>query len=155
MEPDEATDDGTHDSTPRRLSWYRRETHDYYRYGVDDDGIIQKIVDNPNSNAEEVNTRGRAKTPPPQKGALKQRDEKHASSATAGEVRGATPVTFKFSAPAPKYFLKGSKRASGDSYGPTKLQTTPFRSHTSDNELASFLCERERKESNGHSNQPI
>ncbi|KAJ3924327.1 MAG: hypothetical protein NXY57DRAFT_970166 [Lentinula lateritia] len=23
------------------------------------------------------------------------------------------------------------------------------------NELASFLCERERKESNGHSNQPI
>ncbi|KAJ3845857.1 hypothetical protein EV368DRAFT_89987 [Lentinula lateritia] len=26
---------------------------------------------------------------------------------------------------------------------------------SSDNELASFLCESERKESNGHSNQPI
>ncbi|KAJ3910859.1 hypothetical protein F5877DRAFT_86891 [Lentinula edodes] len=28
-------------------------------------------------------------------------------------------------------------------------------SNFSDNELASFVCERERKESNGHSNQPI
>ncbi|KAJ3917255.1 hypothetical protein F5877DRAFT_80110 [Lentinula edodes] len=146
MEPDEATDNGTHGSTPRQLGWYRREIHEYYRYDLDDDGIVQKIVDNPNPNAEEVNTRGRARTPPPQKGALKQRDEKHASpgSATAAEVRGATPVTFKFSAPAPKYFLKESKRASsivGDTYGPTKLQTTPFRSHASEGETAWYYSQ--------------
>ncbi|GAW06392.1 hypothetical protein LENED_008319 [Lentinula edodes] len=54
MEPDEATDNGTHGSTPRQLGWYRREIHEYYRYDLDDDGIVQKIVDNPNPNAEEV-----------------------------------------------------------------------------------------------------
>ncbi|KAJ3884756.1 hypothetical protein GG344DRAFT_71092 [Lentinula edodes] len=128
---------------PRRLSWYRREAHDYYRYEVDNDGIIQKIVDDPNSNAEEVNTRGRAKTPPPQKGALKQRDDKHASPALLALLREKT-CTDKFSESRLRHSWRRSKRASsivGDTYGPTKLQTTPFRSHTSEGETAWYYSQ--------------
>ncbi|KAJ3870657.1 hypothetical protein F5051DRAFT_447349 [Lentinula edodes] len=36
-----------------------------------------------------------------------------------------------------------------------RLVVPPSQSSATANELASFLCERERKESNGHSNQPI
>ncbi|KAJ4498931.1 hypothetical protein C8R41DRAFT_816918 [Lentinula lateritia] len=46
--------------------------------------------------------------------------------------------------------LQGALYAIGGS-----LLYIPCMSYLSDNELASFLCERERKESNGHSNQPI
>ncbi|KAJ3917657.1 hypothetical protein F5877DRAFT_68038 [Lentinula edodes] len=144
MDPDKVTDDGTYDLKPHRLGWYRRENHDYYCYAVDDDGIVQKIIDIPN--AEEVSPRVRAKTPPPQKGALKRRDERTSGpgSVAAAEVREATPVTFKFSAAAPKYFLDKSKRTNsivGDTYGPTKLQTVSFRSHTSEGETAWYYSQ--------------
>ncbi|KAJ3924320.1 MAG: hypothetical protein NXY57DRAFT_970183 [Lentinula lateritia] len=66
------------------------------------------------------------------------------SSVAAAEVREAMPVTFKFSAAAMKYFLDKSKRTNsivGDTYGPTKLQTVLFRSHTSEGETAWYYSQ--------------
>ncbi|KAJ3803779.1 hypothetical protein F5876DRAFT_71174, partial [Lentinula aff. lateritia] len=164
MDPDKVTDDGIHDLKPRQLGWYRRENHDYYRYAVDDDGIIQKIIDVPNAEEVYVNLYrlpvaatdteievealecGR-KHPHPKKEPSNEGTKEllvQVGSVAAAEVREATPVTFKFSATAPKYLLDKSKRTgpiNGDTYGPTKLQTVSFRSHTSEGETAWYYSQ--------------
>ncbi|KAJ3887282.1 hypothetical protein GG344DRAFT_68943 [Lentinula edodes] len=107
--------------------WWRRQTYDYCSYYLDGDGIIQKIYHDPDveeSNAEVQcrRTRGRAKTPPPQKGALKKTNSQSVISllcevlyrrllGLAKEAdRGSTPVSFKPQARPPKYFLRGNPR---------------------------------------------
>ncbi|KAJ3876918.1 hypothetical protein F5051DRAFT_441084 [Lentinula edodes] len=132
MEPDSITDSETGSPTPS--GWWRKQTYDYCSYYLDGDGIIQKIYHDPD--VEESRTRGRAKTPPPQKGALKKTEilgsSKHAD-------RGSTPVSFEPQARPPKYFLRGNPRTSdvrNDSFGPTKLETNRFRSHDSEGETA-------------------
>ncbi|KAJ3805177.1 hypothetical protein F5876DRAFT_70021 [Lentinula aff. lateritia] len=132
MEPDTITDSETGSPTPS--GWWRKQTYDYCSYYLDGDGIIQKIYHNPD--VEESRTRGRAKTPPPQKGALK-KTEILGSSRDAD--RGSTPVSFEPQARPPKYFLRGNPRTSdvrNDSFGPTKLETNRFRSHDSEGETA-------------------
>ncbi|GAW08699.1 hypothetical protein LENED_010776 [Lentinula edodes] len=129
MDPDKVTDDGIHDLKPRQLGWYRRENHDYYRYAVDDDGIIQKIIDVPNAEEVYVNLyrlpvaatdteievealEYGQKHPHPKKEPSNEGTKEllvQVSSVAAAEVREATPVTFKFSATAPKYLLDKSK----------------------------------------------
>ncbi|KAH7872848.1 uncharacterized protein C8R40DRAFT_1173247 [Lentinula edodes] len=132
MEPDSITDSETGSPTPS--GWWRKQTYDYCSYYLDGDGIIQKIYHDPD--VEESRTRGRAKTPPPQKGALKKTEilgsSKHAD-------RGSTLVSFEPQAWPPKYFLRGNPWTSdvrNDSFGPTKLETNRFRSHDSEGETA-------------------
>ncbi|KAH7868294.1 uncharacterized protein C8R40DRAFT_1222747 [Lentinula edodes] len=132
MEPDSTSDSETGNPTP--TGWWRRQTYDYCSYYLDSDGIIQKIYHSPD--AEESRTRGRAKTPPPQKGALKKTET---PSFAKDADRGSTPVSFKPQARPPKYFLQGNLRTSNvtnDTYGPTKLETNQFRSHDSEGETA-------------------
>ncbi|KAJ4489011.1 hypothetical protein C8J55DRAFT_487192 [Lentinula edodes] len=139
MEPDSTTDSETGSPTPS--GWWRRQTYDYCSYYLDGDGIIQKIYHDPDvedSNAEVQcrRTRGRARTPPPQKGALKKTE---IPSLAKEADRGSTPVSFKPQARPPKYFLRGNPRTSNitnESYGPTKLETNRFRSHDSEGETA-------------------
>ncbi|KAJ3904017.1 hypothetical protein F5879DRAFT_922578 [Lentinula edodes] len=132
MEPDSTTDSETGNPTP--AGWWRRQTYDYCSYYLDSDGMIQKIYHSPD--VEESRTRGRAKTPPLQKGALKKTE---APSFAKDADRGSTPVTFKPQARPPKYFLQGSLRTNNvtnDTFGPTKLETNRFRSHESEGETA-------------------
>ncbi|KAJ4492372.1 hypothetical protein C8R41DRAFT_919927 [Lentinula lateritia] len=132
MEPDSTTDSDK--GSPAPSGWWRRQTYDYCSYYLDGDGIIQKIYHNPN--IEESRTRGRAKTPPPQKGALKK--TKNPSFAKNAD-RGSTPVSFKPQARPPKYFLQKNPRTSNitnEPFGPTKLETNRFRSHDSEGETA-------------------
>ncbi|KAH7877035.1 hypothetical protein F5879DRAFT_985313 [Lentinula edodes] len=142
MEPYDTSEEETQTSTPSQLTWWRRQTYEYYRYSTDDDGIVQKVFNNPDP--EESNTRGRTKTPPP-KGALK-----HGSATSSpgsvkdAEPRGATPVSFKSSTRPPKYFLEGEKRTNSlasDAHGPTKLETARFRSHDSEGETAWYFSQ--------------
>ncbi|KAJ3964960.1 hypothetical protein EV361DRAFT_955466 [Lentinula raphanica] len=53
-------------------------------------------------------------------------------------TRGCTPVSFQTPAQPPKYFLEGKAASvvSGDTFGPTKLETSQFRSHNSEGETA-------------------
>ncbi|KAJ3858756.1 hypothetical protein EV359DRAFT_87267 [Lentinula novae-zelandiae] len=116
---------------------------EYYRYCNDDNGIIQKVFDNPNP--EESNMRGQTKTPPP-KGALNTAPPPQVlvGSVKDVEARGATPVSFKSSTCLPKYFLEGEKRTnsfSSDAFGPTKLETVWFRSHDSEGETAWYFSQ--------------
>ncbi|KAJ3886936.1 hypothetical protein GG344DRAFT_69244 [Lentinula edodes] len=132
MEPDNTTDSET--GNPTHTGWWRRQTYDYCSYYLDSDGMIQKIYHSPD--AEESRTRGRAKTPPLQKGALKKTET---PSFAKDANRGSTPVSFKPQARPPKYFLQGGLRTSNvtnDTYGPTKLETNRFRSHDSEGETA-------------------
>ncbi|KAJ3897336.1 hypothetical protein F5879DRAFT_927921, partial [Lentinula edodes] len=133
MEPDSTADSETGSPTPS--GWWRRQTYDYCSYYLDSDGIIQKIYHDP-ADVEESRTRGRARTPPPQKGALKKTE--NPSSAKDAD-RGSTPVSFKPPARPPKYFLQGRPRTSNitnDLYGPTRLEMNQFRSHDSEGETA-------------------
>ncbi|KAJ3968227.1 hypothetical protein EV361DRAFT_926988 [Lentinula raphanica] len=128
MEPDLPNDRAIASSNG---DWWRRQTHDYYSYHLDEDGLIQKIFHDPNT--EVRYGKGRAKTPPG-KGGLK-RD----NSPVAGKsARGMTPVSFQTPARPPKYFMEGKAATvvSGDTFGPTKLETSQFRSHNSEGETA-------------------
>ncbi|KAJ3892282.1 hypothetical protein GG344DRAFT_76131 [Lentinula edodes] len=132
MEPDSTTDSESGNPTP--AGWWRRQTYDYCSYYLDSDGMIQKIYHSPD--AEESRTRGRAKTPPPQKGALKKTET---PSFAKDADRGSTPVSFKPQAQPPKYFLQGglcTSNVMNNTYGPTKLETNRFRSHDSEGETA-------------------
>ncbi|KAJ3792046.1 hypothetical protein GGU11DRAFT_761090 [Lentinula aff. detonsa] len=128
MEPDETTDEETQSSTS--LGWWKRDIYDYCSYYLDEDGIIQKIYHDPNT---EETSQARAKTPQ-QKGVLKRHDS---PSVIKGIDRGTMPVSFKTRAQPPKYFLQGRRGPiSGGTYGPTKLETNRFRSHDSEGETA-------------------
>ncbi|KAJ3862527.1 hypothetical protein EV359DRAFT_65562 [Lentinula novae-zelandiae] len=132
MEPDNTTDSET--GNPTHTGWWRRQTYDYCSYYLDSDGMIQKIYHSPD--AEESRTRGRAKTPPLQKGALKKTET---PGFAKDADRGSTPVSFKPQARPPKYFLQKNPRTSNitnEPFGPTKLETNRFRSHDSEGETA-------------------
>ncbi|KAJ3914376.1 hypothetical protein F5877DRAFT_82847 [Lentinula edodes] len=164
MEPDSTTETGS----PTPSGWWRRQTYDYCSYYLDGDGIIQKIYHDPdveeslanmirclsdrrNAEVQCRRTRGRAKTPPPQKGALKKTNSQSVISllcevlyrrllGLAKEAdRGSTPVSFKPQARPPKYFLQGNPRTNNitnESYVPTNLETDRFRLHDSKGETA-------------------
>ncbi|KAJ3762784.1 hypothetical protein EV360DRAFT_66808 [Lentinula raphanica] len=125
MEPfDESTDEETSSKSPS--VWWKRQTYDYATYRLDSDGIIQKIHHDPDGEELDAKTRGRAKTPPP-KGGLKKRENSHGD-------RGTTPVSFKPLARPPKYFVQGARTSSitNESFGPTKLEMSSFKSSDSE-----------------------
>ncbi|KAJ3779588.1 hypothetical protein GGU10DRAFT_337895 [Lentinula aff. detonsa] len=132
MEPDETMDEFEETQSSTSLGWWKRDVYDYCSYYLDGDGIIQKIYCDPN--AEEA-SQARAKTPQ-QKGVLKRHDSPRLGI-IKGIDRGTTPVSFKTRAQPPKYFVQGRMCiVPGGSYGPTKLETNPFRSHDSEGETA-------------------
>ncbi|KAJ3756483.1 hypothetical protein EV360DRAFT_84899 [Lentinula raphanica] len=130
MEPlDESMDEETSSTSP--AVWWRRQTYDYTTYRLDSDGMIQKIYHDPEGEELSTKTRGRAKTPPP-KGGLKKSE--NSTSAKDGD-RGSTPVSFKPLGRAAKYFLQGGAHTSNinnEPFGPTKLETTSFKSSDSE-----------------------
>ncbi|KAJ3770262.1 hypothetical protein FB446DRAFT_705560 [Lentinula raphanica] len=115
MEPyvDESTDDEASSKSPS--VWWKRRTYDFATYRLDSDGMIQKVHHDPHGE-ELAKTRGRTKTPPP-KGGLKKSE--FSPSAKDGD-RGSTP---------------GGARTSSitnETFGPTKLETTSFKSSDSE-----------------------
>ncbi|KAJ3722350.1 hypothetical protein C8R42DRAFT_720720 [Lentinula raphanica] len=123
MEPDEGQDTDTSESTAPSV-WWRRQTYDYATYYLDDDGMIQKIHHDPGVE-DNTKARGRAKTPPP-KGGL--RKSENSTSAKDGD-RGFTPVSFKPLTRPVKYFVPGGRtNTTNEPFGPTKLETTSFKS---------------------------
>ncbi|KAJ3766188.1 hypothetical protein FB446DRAFT_827076 [Lentinula raphanica] len=129
MEPDEDSDQDLSSESP--FVWWKRKTYNYATYYLDDDGMIQKIHHDPDSEESNAKMRVRAKTPPT-KGGLKKSE--HSASGKDFD-RGATPVSFKPLARPAKYFLPGGNRTSNVSkepYGPTKLETSYFKSSDSE-----------------------
>ncbi|KAJ3830899.1 hypothetical protein F5878DRAFT_648123, partial [Lentinula raphanica] len=130
MEPDEGADDQDSSNSLPSL-WWKRQTYDYATYYLDDDGMIQKIHHDPDSEEFNAKTRVRSKTPPP-RGGLKKSE--HSASGTDGD-RGTTPVSFRPLVRPVKYFVQGGTRTSNvskESFGPTKLETAYFKSSDSE-----------------------
>ncbi|KAJ3764233.1 hypothetical protein EV360DRAFT_77652 [Lentinula raphanica] len=132
MEPfDQSEDEETSSASASHSAfvWWRRQTYDYATYRLDEDGLIQKVHHNPDGN--EFKTRGRAKTPP-HKGGLKKTE--NPTSVKEGD-RGSTPVSFEPLRRPSKYFVPGGARTSNitnEPYGPTKLETSYFKSGDSE-----------------------
>ncbi|KAH7868161.1 hypothetical protein F5879DRAFT_925088 [Lentinula edodes] len=160
MEPYETSDEETQTSTPSQSTWWRKQAYEYYRYCKDDDGIIQKVFDNPNPEEStpsmSTGTRGDEQKHPLQRELLNTAPPPRVLVGVViriaietwpvkdAEARGATPVSFKSSTRPPKYFLEGEKRTnsfSSDAFGPTKLETARFRSHDSEGETAWYFSQ--------------
>ncbi|KAJ3762552.1 hypothetical protein EV360DRAFT_66948 [Lentinula raphanica] len=130
MEPEyfEATTQATSNSASLKpvWTWYRNQTHEFYRYVRDDNtGMVQKFYDKPyvqNNNDRNMGSN-------PKKGILNHTAE----TATPYPSRKATPVSFEPLETPPKYFMEGKALPIIDSaiYGPTKLQTSNFNSKDS------------------------
>ncbi|KAJ3964763.1 hypothetical protein EV361DRAFT_873743 [Lentinula raphanica] len=146
MEPDEGED--TERSTTPPIGWWRRQTYDYSTYYLDNDGMIQKIYHDPGGEelwALKVNTvtqREDGRRPPLQEEVSENpkilsrvlRSVSSLASMKDGD-RGSTPVSFKPLARPTKFFVQGGARSSNvtnETFGPTKLEMTSFKSTDSE-----------------------
>ncbi|KAE9393551.1 hypothetical protein BT96DRAFT_1022962 [Gymnopus androsaceus JB14] len=127
---DSSNKDG--ESKPQNC-WYRKKPFDFYRYEVDEDGIVQKIMEVPAPDEH----RGRRQAKSPQRGILKSNSTGGASSgvdttvAGAASYRAATPVTFSMPArKAPKY--QHNTPLLDKDHGPGHLNTLRFQSKESE-----------------------
>ncbi|KAJ3858641.1 hypothetical protein EV359DRAFT_68846 [Lentinula novae-zelandiae] len=84
MEPEEATDEVVSSPT----GWWRRQTYSHYSYYLDDDGMIQKIFDDNNTEelADQVQQPARTSEDPPAEGCPQANQSQPASHSSEGET---------------------------------------------------------------------